>query len=397
MFTKQLLQQVVFVLFFAGHGYIHANPLVAQEPANSGGAEEVQSEEESIDWDYGYDLYRAAFRKIRDGHVALNDPDKRRAWSKEWKKKYDDDGTLDWVEGADYAILTMLGSLKGKYDYYLFPLGFDEVEEGDDEDEKSDSDKKSDKDEKKPVVFVKSNDLGKGVKYVYLKEFDNDCEKQLLDALKEASSGKALVLDLRGNPGGKLYLANKLLDWLCPQGVAYKTRERRGDRFRVKVRSYVGGYRIVESFVETSDGGKGKSEFKRKAMTPVVPLSMPMVVLIDEDSASCSELVAGALQSCGRARLVGKPSFGKGIGQSYHCPLDDEERILKMSDFQFIPGGEKPIHGIGLVPDVEEHHCWLCENDYQLRAATRLLRKAMKRSDSRAEQREELRVAKKAR
>lgn len=79
--------------------------------------------------------------------------------------------------------------------------------------------------------------------------------------------------------------------------------------------------------------------------------SIPMVVLINEGSASASEIVAGALQDYGRATLVGVTSYGKGSVQNW-IPLNGENGAVRITIARWLTPKEKTIHKIGLTPDV---------------------------------------------
>ena len=161
--------------------------------------------------------------------------------------------------------------------------------------------------------------------YVRLTEFRENSYTELHQALEKLRSQGAdsLILDLRNNPGGLLDVAIKIAEDFLPSGktiVSTKGRHSSEDT-------------IAKS---ENDGG----EF----------LDWPMVVMINEGSASGSEIVAGALRDNKRAVLVGVKSFGKGSVQSV-IPLPDGSGLRLTTAKYFTPSGVC-INGIGITPDV---------------------------------------------
>jgi hypothetical protein len=139
----------------------------------------------------------------------------------------------------------------------------------------------------------------------------------MLESLKNLrrQGMKYLVLDLRGNPGGSLETVLNIADMLIPKGKTIATAWGRFGVWKGKQQPYVSG------------GGKFND--------------LPVAVLIDGESASGSEMLAGALKDNGRATLLGRPSFGKDLGQSYF-PVDESgsTRILKCTVFSYLlPSG----------------------------------------------------------
>ena len=124
-----------------------------------------------------------------------------------------------------------------------------------------------------------------------------------------------MILDLRYNPGGILSCAVQLCNMLVDKGVVVSTRGRR-DIFG--------------------------SEFRAKSEVQL-PLEIPMVVLINQQSASASEIMAGCLQDLGRAKIAGSRSFGKGTVQQVF-PLDNDQTALKFTTARFYRPSGKNIH-----------------------------------------------------
>jgi carboxyl-terminal processing protease len=103
--------------------------------------------------------------------------------------------------------------------------------------------------------------------------------------------------------------------------------------------------------------------------------NIPMVVLINEGSASASEIVAGALQDSGRAKLVGVTSFGKGSVQNW-IPLSGDNGAVRITIAKWLTPKENTIHEIGLTPDVvveRTEEDFLANRDPQLDKATEVL------------------------
>ncbi len=172
------------------------------------------------------------------------------------------------------------------------------------------------------VNWVSSCMLEGSVGYIALYEFSGDCAvkfKEQMDTLI-SQGAKGLVIDLRDNPGGWVDDAIKLADIFLPDtNVAY-LENRAGEREYYKAQA-------------------GE-------------LSIPLVVLINENSASASEILSGALQDHQKATIVGKKSFGKGVVQ-YVLPVGAKGAGMQLTTAQyFTPNGNK-VHKVGITPDVE--------------------------------------------
>lgn len=157
--------------------------------------------------------------------------------------------------------------------------------------------------------------------YIRIIEFDDVTPGQFRTAL-DASRGsgmKGLVLDLRGNPGGSVNAVVDIARMLLPKGLVVYTEDKYGKR---------------EEY--TCDGS---NEFE-----------LPLVVLVDGNSASASELLSGAIQDYGKGTLVGTTTFGKGIVQQMLTLRDGSAIKITISSY-FTPKGRN-IHGVGIEPDV---------------------------------------------
>lgn len=173
------------------------------------------------------------------------------------------------------------------------------------------------------VNWVNSMMLDDTVGYIALYDFSGDCSLQFktqVDALvKQGAQG--LILDLRDNPGGWVDDAVKVADIFLPKGVVTYFEKRSGER---------------EYYYATDDA----------------QLGLPLVVLINENSASASELLAGALKDYGVATLVGVNSYGKGIVQ-YVLPVGNEGAGLQLTAAQYFTPKGNSVHHVGIQPDIE--------------------------------------------
>ncbi len=160
--------------------------------------------------------------------------------------------------------------------------------------------------------------------YIRLTEFRENTVQEFNKALGNLSRQKmnALIIDLRNNPGGLLDVAVKVTGKFIPPN---------------KMIVYTKGRRKEQNFEFFSES--------RNAIT-----ELPLVVLINEGSASGSEIVAGALQDYKRAIIIGKKSFGKGSVQTV-IPLSEGAALRLTTSRYFTPSG-KIIHGKGVTPDI---------------------------------------------
>lgn len=201
------------------------------------------------------------------------------------------------------------------------------------------------KGEKKPLNFkmtreiikvtsVKSKLLPNHVGYVRISEFQQPTTELMIsaiDALKKEAGGnlKGLILDLRNNPGGLLDTAVQVSDVFLNNTSTQKYR----------------------NLIVYTEGRLSNSQYSAKVSHPGDILNgAPMVILMNEGSASASEIVAGALQDYHRAIIVGATSFGKGSVQTV-LPLDDKHAIKLTTALYHTPSG-RTIQNKGITPDV---------------------------------------------
>ena len=161
-----------------------------------------------------------------------------------------------------------------------------------------------------------------GIGYLQITEFDEITVDQYTEAMAElnAYDMKGLILDLRSNPGGDLDAVVEISRKILPEGLILYTEDKEGKR-----KEY------------TCDGSR--------------ELQIPLVVLVNEYSASASEILAGAIQDYNKGTLIGTTTYGKGIVQRIHS-LDDGTAIKLTVSAYFTPAGRN-IHGVGIEPDIE--------------------------------------------
>jgi carboxyl-terminal processing protease len=163
------------------------------------------------------------------------------------------------------------------------------------------------------------NDIG----YVQIATFGDKTTPELRAALEDlmAQNPKGLVIDLRNNGGGYLQTSVEVASEFIGEGVILY--EQYGDGERTTYQALKNG--------QATD--------------------IPLVVLINEGTASASEIVAGAIQDYGRGKLVGVASYGKGSVQNW-VPLSDNQGAVRVTIAKWLTPDERTIHGEGLQPDV---------------------------------------------
>lgn len=159
--------------------------------------------------------------------------------------------------------------------------------------------------------------------YIEISEFEELTAEKFDDAYEELMEQdvKGLIIDLRDNPGGLLTIVSEILNHFVPKdGLIVYTEDKYGNR--------------NELFADT-----------KKFCT------VPLVVLVNGNSASASEIFSGAVQDYGTGTIIGTTTFGKGLVQQV-IDLDDGTSIKVTVSKYFTPNGND-IHGVGIVPDIE--------------------------------------------
>jgi len=181
---------------------------------------------------------------------------------------------------------------------------------------------------KREIIEIKSvvaKSINNAIGYLRLRAFNENSGKQLkkeISKLEKNNMISSYILDLRNNPGGLLSQAVKISDYFLDDGEIVSTRGRKSRENR-------------KFFAKKGDKIKGK----------------PLIVLINNGSASASEIVAGALQNQKRAILLGETTYGKGSVQSI-IPLKNRGAIRLTISKYYLPSGES-ISEIGVTPDIK--------------------------------------------
>lgn len=190
---------------------------------------------------------------------------------------------------------------------------------------------------------VLDNDIG----YVAFESFDEKVADQFKTALKEMikkNKIKGLIIDLRDNPGGLLTAASEIADELLPTGVITYTVDKKGNK------EYI------------------YSDSKC--------INMPIVVIVNENSASASEITAAAIKDADNGKVVGTTSYGKGLVQEFKSLRDGTYVKVTICEY-FSPKGNK-INKIGVEPDYVVEDDPETENDEQLDKAVEVIKEMIK-------------------
>ncbi len=174
------------------------------------------------------------------------------------------------------------------------------------------------------VKSVEAKIMKNNIGYLRLKSFNSNSSKQLVEKIKNFEKSKKLtgyILDLRNNPGGLLTQAINVTDFFLNDGEIVSTKGRKASENR-------------RFFAKKGDKVKGK----------------PLIILINNGSASASEIVAGALKDHKRAILLGENTYGKGSVQSI-IPLSDGGGMRLTISKYYLPSGQS-ISEIGVSPDI---------------------------------------------
>lgn len=158
--------------------------------------------------------------------------------------------------------------------------------------------------------------------YIQVTEFDDVTTDQYKEALEDLENQgmKGLVVDLRNNPGGNVDTVTDMLDLMLPEGTTLSIKDKQGK----------------ESVYESDD----EHQFTK-----------PLVVLVNENSASASEIFSGAIQTFGTGEVVGTTTYGKGVVQQIFDLKDGTS--VKLTIAEYLIAGQFGINGKGVTPDAE--------------------------------------------
>ena len=180
--------------------------------------------------------------------------------------------------------------------------------------------------------------LDNNIGYLSISQFEEVTTKQFKAAVEDLQSQgmKGLVIDIRNNPGGFLDTVVGMLKYMLPDGLIVYTEDKQGNRKEYK--------------------GQDNDEF-----------NLPLAVIVNGNSASASEIFAGAIQDYGKGTIIGTQTYGKGIVQTVK-PLTDGSAIKFTIAKYFTPKGQD-IHGKGVTPDMVVEYDTDADVDTQLDAA----------------------------
>ena len=198
-----------------------------------------------------------------------------------------------------------------------------------------------------------SNDMLEGkTGYIRVTEFTDKTPAQFESALSDLQKKgmKALVVDLRSNPGGLLTSVCEMLDDILPKGLLVYTQDRNGKK---------------ETYNSTDEKH----------------LDVPLAVLVNEESASASEIFAGAIKDRKAGTLIGTTTYGKGVVQTIRTMRDGSAFKLTTNRY-YTPGGTC-IQGVGITPDIKleykfegkKNEAYSYDKDNQIQKALQVLKK----------------------
>lgn len=207
---------------------------------------------------------------------------------------------VDKVKGSENDSAHLKIARDGESDYLEFDVPLEEIH----------------------IPVVSHEMLEDKIGYIALYEFTEQTETQYKEAFEDLKNQgmERLIVDVRNNPGGLLKSVCGLLDDMLPKGLIVYTEDKEGNKQEINC--------------------DGENE-----------LDMPLVVLVNGNSASASEIFSGAIQDYGIGTIVGTTTFGKGIVQSV-IPLTDGSAVKTTTAKYYTPNG-RCIHGTGIEPDVE--------------------------------------------
>ena len=193
------------------------------------------------------------------------------------------------------------------------------------------------------IPVVEHEMLDDQIGYIALYEFTEQTEPQYKEAFEdlEDQGMERLIIDVRNNPGGLLTSVCDILEDILPKGLIVYTEDKQGNR----------------------------EEYTCEGETP---LDIPLVVLVDENTASAGEIFTGAVKDYGLGTIVGTQTFGKGIVQDFYTLPD--QSVVKLTVAHYYTPKGNDIHGVGIAPDVEAEQPEDAESDVQLEKAIEVLK-----------------------
>lgn len=262
--------------------------------------------------------YLRAWQLLRDNTLY---PERLKGWS-HWQHRFD--GRLKCKKDLEEAVGLMLGDIHDEYTYFR---DMDETRTASKSDEEN--------------LVVTSKMLAHKCSYLTIKNFTSTRTADELEAaLEHASEAEAYIIDLRGNRGGYVEQALACFELLVEDGKFVSMIGREDGK------PYKEELFLEASAVRRELNGVIYKEPRRKNLCA----QKPMIVLIDRDTRSAAEMLAGALKDTKKAILVGNRSFGKGIVQSTWYLEPGCSLRIAMAKY-YLPSS-RDINGIGLSPDL---------------------------------------------
>lgn len=196
------------------------------------------------------------------------------------------------------------------------------------------------------VKTVEYEMMEDNIGYIAISQFDEVTTDQFIDAIEDLQSQGmvGLVIDIRDNPGGVLSTVVDMLEYILPDGLIVYTEDVDGNR--------------------TNYSGNDNNE-----------LTIPVAVLVNGNSASASEIFAGAVQDYELGAIIGTQTYGKGIVQTIQ-PLTDGSAIKYTIAKYFTPKGQD-IHGVGVTPDIQVELDTESDTDNQLEAGINYIKEQL--------------------
>lgn len=175
------------------------------------------------------------------------------------------------------------------------------------------------------IPTVTSEMLEDHIGYIEVSGFEGVTTAQFISAYEELKSQgmERVIVDLRNNGGGLVDTVEQMLDYLLPEGEIF--------------------------YVKYKDGSKGEEY----SSDPEAALDIPAVVLVNEYTASASEIFAGNIQAFGLGEVVGTTTFGKGVMQQLYYTNEERTAAVKLTVADYYINGDKNINDVGITPDVE--------------------------------------------
>lgn len=194
------------------------------------------------------------------------------------------------------------------------------------------------------VPTVEYEMLENQIGYIQLVEFDEVTIEQFNLAVEDltAQGAQSFIFDLRDNGGGLVKSVCDILDTILPKGLLVYTEDKNGKR--------------EEEWADDPDC-----------------INVPMVVLVNGNSASASEIFTGAMKDYDKAEIIGTKTYGKGIVQQFISFSDGS--AVKLTSYEYFTPNGTAIHGVGIEPDIVVEYDTEAEEDNQLQAAIAFLSK----------------------